>query len=125
MGTTLWKKDLRWTGLTGVLAHLYVGTENDTGSYKIFLRSWHQHSGGEPNKKFKQCRSGTMDIGISVLPGPIMIINVGSSSVTCVSAVCGDFCVPRMVVFSPFPRVILFDQAQSVDQIGCSVRALD
>jgi hypothetical protein len=44
MGTTLWKKDLRWTGLTGVLAHLYVGTENDTGSYKIFLRSWHQHS---------------------------------------------------------------------------------
>jgi hypothetical protein len=57
--------------------------------------------GGEPNKKFKQCRSGTMDIGISVLPGPIMIINVGSS-VTCVSAVCGDFCVPRRVVFPPF-----------------------
>jgi hypothetical protein len=60
------KKDLRWTGLTGVLAHLYVGTENDTGSYKIFSKVMAPTLGGEPNKKFKQRRSGTMDIGISV-----------------------------------------------------------
>lgn len=62
----LGEKGLRWTGLTGVLAHLYVGTENDTGSYKFFSKVMAPTLGGEPNKKFKQRRSGTMDIGISV-----------------------------------------------------------